>query len=298
MFKGSIVALVTPFTETGEVDYLSLKNLVDWYVSLDVDGIVCCGTTGEAPTLSYEEKISVFKTVIDVAHGKIPVIAGTGTYDTRKTVRMTLAAKDLGADGCLVIVPYYSRPTPEGCIAHYREVGKVGLPTIVYHHPGRTGIRLSAETLAEIGKIPSIVAIKEATGTINLTQEIRRLSSIPILSGDDSNAYDLMLEGAVGVISIVANVIPDEWKRFVHAFLEGDYNQAKQLNDCYSPLYQAMVLETNPQCVKYALNLLGKCGPYYRLPLLEPRLDTKQQIQDALTHLKLYKREELVYDNL
>ncbi len=146
MFKGSIVAIITPFTHEGEVDYEAFKELVDWHAAEGTHAIVCCGTTGEAPTLSSEEQMQIFKTAVDVSKKRVPIIAGTGTYDTRKTVEKTRKAKELGVDGCLVVVPYYSRPTPEGCIAHYTEVSKVGLPIIVYHHPGRTGVSLSAKS--------------------------------------------------------------------------------------------------------------------------------------------------------
>jgi 4-hydroxy-tetrahydrodipicolinate synthase len=286
MFKGSIVALVTPFTGEGEIDYPAFKKLVDWHAAEGTDAIVCCGTTGEAPTLSDEEQDTIFKTAIDVARKRVPIIAGTGTYDTRKTVEKTAKAKALGADGCLVVVPYYSRPTPEGCVAHYKEVSKVGLPTIVYHHPGRTGIWLSAEVLVEIAKLPSVVGIKEASGGLELITQIKRLSDVPVLSGDDTLAYTMMELGAAGVISIVANIIPRQWKEMIHAFLQGDQGgkkRAKELDTLYAPLCQAMVLETNPQCVKYAVSLLGRCTAHMRLPLLLPRETTRSAISIAIS---------------
>ncbi len=283
MFKGSIVALVTPFTQQGEVDYPALKKLVDWHAVEGTDAIVCCGTTGEAPTLSDEEQNTIFKTAIDVAKKRLPIIAGTGTYDTRKTVEKTAQAKALGADGCLVVVPYYSRPMPEGCVAHYKEVSKVGLPTIVYHHPGRTGIRLSAEVLVEIAELPSVMGIKEASGGLELIQQIKRVSDIPVLAGDDTLAYAMMELGAAGVISIVANIIPRQWKEMVQSFLQGDKKRAKELDTLYAPLSQAMILETNPQCVKYGVSLLGKCAPHMRLPLLSPMGTTRSAILSAFS---------------
>jgi len=289
MFKGSVAAIVTPFIQDGEIDFGAFKELVDWHAEQGTDAIVCCGTTGEAPTLSSEEQMQIFKTALDVSKKRVPIIAGTGTYDTRKTVETTRKAKELGADGCLVVVPYYTRPTPEGCIAHYTEVSTVGLPMIVYHHPGRTGVSLSAEVLAEIGKLSSVVAIKEASGGLELIQEIQQISDIPIFSGDDTIALAMMELGAVGVISIVANVIPKAWKEMVWSFLEGNIERARELNALYAPLAQAMVLETNPQCVKYALSLLGKCQPYLRLPLLEPRKANKLAILQALTEHALTK---------
>ena len=280
MLQGSIVALVTPFTHDLEVDYGKLAELIEWHVAEGTDGIVLCGTTGESPTLSEEEHAKIFRTAVGVAKGKIPLIAGTGTNDTRKTVERTEAAKGLGVDGCLVIVPYYSRPTPEGCLAHYKEVANVGLPTIVYHHPGRTGVRLSPEILQEICKIPHIVAIKESSGTLDIA---RHLDGITFFSGDDPLTLPMMELGAKGVISVVANLIPGKWKEMTQAFLQGDSAKAQEISTRYASLCEAMMLETNPQCVKYALSLMGKCLSTFRLPLIEPRASTKAQIQMALS---------------
>lgn len=289
MFRGSIVAVVTPFTSEGEVDYSSFKHLIDWHAVEGTDAIVCCGTTGETPTLTLEEQYNIFKIAIDVSHKRVPIIAGTGTYDTRKTVEATAHAKALGADGCLVVVPYYSRPTPEGCIAHYTEVSKVGLPMIVYHHPVRTGIRLSAQVLAAIARLPSVAAIKEASGGLELIQEIRQIVDIPIFSGDDTLTYAMLELGAAGGISIVANVIPGAWREMIQSYHQGHHARAKELDAYYAALCQSLVLETNPQCVKYALSLLGKCEPYMRLPLLQPREANKLAILQALTNVALKK---------
>jgi len=283
MFKGSVVAIITPFTVDGEVDFKAFKELIDWHALEGTHAIVCCGTTGEAPTLSTEEQMEIFKAAIDVSNKRVPIIAGTGTYDTRKTVEKTKKAKALGADGCLVVVPYYNRPTPEGCIAHYTEVSKVGLPTIIYHHPGRTGIKLSAQVLAEIAELPSMVAIKEASGGLELIEEIRKISDVPVFSGDDSLTYGMMERGAVGVISVVANVIPKAWKEMTENFLQGNRKASKELETLYATLVQSLGLETNPQCVKYAVSLLGKCQPNLRLPLLQPREATKLAILQAVT---------------
>ncbi len=291
MFRGSVVALITPFTAEGDVDFPAFCELIDWHANEGTDAIVCCGTTGEAPTLSCEEKDQIFKTAVEVSRGRVPIIAGTGTYDTRKTVAATARAKELGVEGCLVVVPYYNRPTPEGCIAHYQAINTVGLPTILYHHPGRTGVKLSAEVLAEISRLPSIVAIKEASGGLELMQEIQKLSDIPIFSGDDTLALAMMELGAVGVISIVANLIPRAWKEMIGSFLQGDFKRAQELNAFYAPLVEAMVLETNPQCVKCAASLLGKCQPQLRLPLVFPRSSTQQTIASALARTGLYDSE-------
>jgi 4-hydroxy-tetrahydrodipicolinate synthase len=283
MFKGSIVAIVTPFKDDGEIDDAAFKELVDWHAEQGTNAIVCCGSTGEAPTLSSEEQLKIFEIALDVSKKRVPIIAGTGTYDTRKTVERTRKAKELGADGCLVVVPYYNRPTPEGCIAHFMEISKVDLPMIVYYHPGRTGVRLSAEVLAEIAKLPSVVAIKDCSGGLELIQAIQQISTIPIFSGDDPLTLAMMELGAVGGISVVANVIPKAWSEMIQSALQGNKERARELNALYTPLFQAMELETNPQCIKYAVSLLGKCKPYLRLPLLEPRQANKLMILQALT---------------
>lgn len=276
MFRGSIVAVVTPFRNQGDVDFEAFKELIAWQTEAGTEGIVCCGTTGEAPTLSHEEKLKLFKTAVDVACGKTLIIAGTGTYNTAETVKETEAAKALGVDGCLVVVPYYNRPTPEGCFAHYAAVSKVGLPTIVYHHPGRTGVKLSAQVLADICTLPYMVAVKEASGGLDIIKELKPLTKAAILSGDDTLALSMLDLGAVGVVSIVANLIPSEWKQIVQG-------RDQLLYSRFAALVQAMVLETNPQCVKYALSLMGKCRPHLRLPLLEPRLATKEKIMEAVS---------------
>lgn len=287
MFRGSIVAIVTPFTPSLKVDFAALRELAEWHIQEGTDAIVCCGSTGEASTLTHEEQKEVTKTVVDVVKGRIPVIAGTGTNDTRMTVLKTREAQECGADGCLVIVPYYNRPTPEGCLIHFQEVAKIGLPMIVYHHPGRTGIKLSPKFLAQISKIPQVVCIKDSTGDVEYLMDFMRLTSTPLLSGDDTLTLPLISIGAVGVISIVANLIPRQWKEFVNAISAGDLLKARQLNDRLYPLAKSMCLEVNPQCVKYAMGVQGKCQPLLRLPLIEPQESTKQLLRSELEQLEL-----------
>ncbi len=282
MFKGSIVALVTPFTENDEIDVEALEALVDFHVEARTDGLICLGTTGEASTLTNEERRLVIETVLKRGKGKIPVIAGTGCNATKLSYERTIEAKALGVDGALIIVPYYNKPTEEGCVRHFEEVAKANLPLIAYHHPGRTGVHLSLETLGLIAKIPHVVAIKEASGDVDLAINLCGMTSKPILSGDDTLTLSLLLGGGSGVCSIVANVIPSLWKELVDAFARGDIEKAKHISDKYTPLCNALVIETNPQCVKYALSLMGKCSSKMRLPLLEPRDATKKLIKEAL----------------
>lgn len=284
--RGSVCALITPFNAQGDIDFEKLKKLVQWHIEAKTDALVLCGTTGEAPTLDDEEKLAIFRTAVQTAKGKIPLIAGTGTYDTRKTLLQTRRAKEIGVDACLVVFPYYSRPTPEGCFAHFELVAKVGLPVILYHHPGRCGIKMAPEVLAQMSHIPGVIGIKEATGDIEYGKQILGLTRTPLFAGDDHITLPLMQAGAIGVISVVANVIPAEWKQYIDIISQGKISKAQTVYQGLAPLVQSMTLETNPQCVKYAASLLGKSSPFMRLPLLEPRIPTKEKIAEAMKVLK------------
>lgn len=281
-WKGSFVALATPFTEKGEVDLEAIAGLIEWHIASETDGIVLCGTTGESPTVTHEEKLSIFKLGAEVAAGRIPIIAGTGSNDTRSAVSLTEEAQGCGVDGALVVVPYYNRPTPEGCLLHFAEVAKVGLPLIAYHHPGRTAVKLPVETLAEIASLPSVAAVKEGSCDLDYATELLSRTATPIFTGDDSLLLPFMSVGAIGVISIVANIIPQQWHHLTQLMLKGNAEEARALFFPIFPLVKSMVLETNPQCVKYALSLMGKCGAKMRLPLVEPKQATKELIEKEL----------------
>ncbi len=280
--SGSIVALVTPYTEEGDIDYLSMEQLIEWHIAEGTDAIVLCGTTGEAPALTQEEHLEIIRQGIYFAAGRIPIIAGTGSYNTVHSIFLTEQAQKMGAQASLVVLPYYNRPTPEGCFRHFQEMSKVGLPLIVYHHPGRTGIKLTVSALAKISEIPEVVAIKEASADINFFIDLIQVVEKPLFSGDDTLAIPCIASGGRGVISIVANVIPRLWKTLMTDLLAHRLEQGKALFRKIYPLVQAMVLETNPQCVKYALHLMGKSRSALRLPLLEPREETQQKIRSAL----------------
>lgn len=215
MWHGAWVPLITPFTSSFEIDYSTLRELVLWHIEQKVDGLLVCGTTGEAPTLTEEEHFTVVKTVAMAAKGKVPIIAGTGTYDTRKSVKLTESVAKLGIDGCLVVVPYYTRPTPEGCLAHYKEIAKVALPICLYHHPGRTGTNLSIEAMSELTAIPQIEAIKEASCDLNYVKDVINATRKPILSSDDAFIVPMIKLGAVGAFSMAANLIPEVIKQMV-----------------------------------------------------------------------------------
>ena len=282
MFSGSIVALVTPFTKEGEVDYAKIKELVEWHIAEGTNGIVPCGTTGESPTLSDEEQRNVIKTVVDVVNGRVPVIAGTGSYDTRHAVAMTEYAKECGADAALVISPYYNKPTQQGCIDHFSEVAKVGLPIVLYNHQGRTGTKLLPSTIATLSALPEVVAVKEACGDVGIVMDIKNESDITILSGDDNLTIPFIAVGAVGVISVIANVIPKAWANMVKEYCSGDKEEALREVYRYRHLCKAVVAENNPQGIKYAMKLCCLCDDAVRLPLIESSDNAKENIREAL----------------
>jgi len=282
MFKGSIPALITPFTPDGKVDFASFDALMHWHMDAKSDAIVLCGITGESPTLTPEEHHALITRGVEIAKGTIPIIAGTGCASTYLTKQLTENAKNAGADACLVIVPYCNRPTPEGCFQHFYHVAQVGCPLIVYHHPSRTNVKLPLSSLAEILSLPNVVGIKEGSGDLAYTMQLRQITRVPILCGDDILTLAMMGLGAQGVISIVANVIPEEWKTVCALLLKGDFEQGRILFHRYQSLIEAMIIETNPQCVKYALSLLQKCTSALRLPMVEPREETKRKIEQAV----------------
>lgn len=282
MFKGSIAALATPFTEQNEVDFRKLHELIEWHIDSSTDAIVLCGITGEAPTLSPEEHAKIFQEGVLAAKGRIPLIAGTGSNDSRIAMQLTQSAKRAGVDAALVILPYYNRPTPEGCYQHLQELSKINLPLIVYHHPGRIGYRLPVKELARIAKLPNIVAMKESSGDLDYTLELMQLIDTPIFAGDDSLVLPMMASGAVGVISIVANIIPRQWKILTTLLLADQIDEGREFFRRYYSLVKSMTLETNPQCVKYALGAMGKCSSRMRLPMIEPQEMTQQQILSEL----------------
>lgn len=285
MFKGSIVALVTPFDINNNVDEKALANLVEWHIKEQTDAIVCCGTTGEAPTLTDEEKARVIDVCVRVADKRCRIIAGTGTNSTSHSVHLTSVARKLGVDGCLAVVPYYNKPMPMGCIAHFNEIAKVGLPLIIYHHPGRTSIRLSGKVFKAFSEIENIVAIKESSCDLGVVEEIKKFCVLPILSGDDELTVQIMQLGGVGVISVVANILPSVWKKITTLCFDRNYKEAFSLLNKYKTLLKALSLETNPQGIKYCLSLMEKCRPNLRLPMIEPSFATKEVLSKHVNSL-------------
>ena len=269
MFSGSMVALVTPFKDGG-VDWQSLEGLIDFHLQNGTHGIVPCGTTGESATLSHKEHDEVIRAVIKAVNKKVPVIAGTGSNSTDEAVRLTREAEKSGADGALMISPYYNRPTQEGIYQHYKKVAsEVGIPIIVYNIPGRTGSKIEPETLARMAELKNVAGVKEATGSVDQAIDVIRLCGdrLAVYSGEDSLIFSLMALGGKGVISTVANVAPKETSQLASACLEGKWQMGRELQFKLMPLIRAVFLETNPIPLKTALALMGKCGGDLRLPL-------------------------------
>jgi 4-hydroxy-tetrahydrodipicolinate synthase len=267
MLQGSIVALVTPMTQSGEVDFAALENLVDWHLDQGTDAIVVAGSTGEAATLSSMERAEIIRHVSNHVQNQVAVIAGTGTNCTSSSCELTAEAKSFGADAALVVVPYYNKPTQEGLIAHYREVAKQGLPVILYNVPGRTACDLQVDTVKQLAADANIIGIKEASD-IKRIKEL--LNAVPkdfkVVSGDDANAVEAVAAGATGVISVAANIVPKQMKQLMDAALAGQ--PAQDLDKKLQPLYKALFVESNPIPVKWALADMSKIKQGIRLPLL------------------------------
>jgi 4-hydroxy-tetrahydrodipicolinate synthase len=289
MFKGSIVAIVTPFTN-GAVDTEKLRELVEFQIAGGTDAIVPCGTTGEASTLDYDEHMHVVKTVIEQVNKRVPVIAGTGSNSTQEAIELSEKAKAAGADGVLLVTPYYNKPTQEGLVRHYTAIADaVALPQILYNVPGRTGVNMLPETVARLAPHKNIVAIKEATGSLQQASEILALcgDKIDVLSGDDFITFPMMACGAKGVISVLANIMPKAVGDLTDAFYAGDLEKARQLHLHTLKIGNAMFIESNPVPVKTALGLMGKCSAEVRLPLCEMGAANKAKLAEIMKEYKL-----------
>ena len=271
--KGAMVALVTPFRD-GEVDWDALGRLIDRQLAGGIQGLIPCGTTGESPTLSHEEHDAVIECTLQGAGGKVPVIAGTGSNSTAEAVRLTGHAKDAGADACLIVNPYYNKPTQQGLYEHVAEIAKVGLPIVLYNIPGRSGIRLEIDTIVRMyDEIEQVVAVKEATGVVDNTSALAARSDITIVSGDDSLTLPICAAGGVGVISVLANILPAEIRALTDAAAAGDLKAATRQHLKLFSLFKACFVETNPIPIKAMLSMVGMIANELRLPLtpLSPR---------------------------
>lgn len=291
MFSGCYTALITPFKD-GEVDVERLRDLVDFQIANGTDGLVPCGSTGETATMTEKEDELVIGTVIEVAAGRVPVIAGTGSNDTRKAIQYTKVAQRLGANGALMVTPYYNKPTQEGLFQHFQAVAEAtDIPIVLYNVPGRTGSNVLPETVARLAEIKNIVGIKEASGNVEQISDIVRLCGpdFVVLSGDDALTLPILAVGGVGVISVVANILPGPVAELCRSFAQGDLKRAKELHHYLASLTKALFLETNPIPVKTAAGLLGMCSPELRLPLCPMSDSNLQKLKRVLADYGLLK---------
>lgn len=285
MIQGSMVALVTPMNADNSLDWASLHKLVDWHLEQGTHAIVAVGTTGESPTLNVDEHLAVIKKVVDQVNGRVPVIAGTGANSTSEAVEWTQAAKDLGADACLLVTPYYNKPTQEGLFLHHAHIAQaVAIPQFLYNVPGRTGVDMKPETVLRLAKVPNIIGIKEATGDLDRAKLLieQAPSDFAIISGDDATAVDLILLGGKGDISVTANVVPAAIARMCKLALAGNAEEARAINERLLPLHTAMFVESNPIPVKWAVEQLGLIQSGIRLPLTRLSEQYHQQVKTAM----------------
>lgn len=289
MFTGSLVAIVTPFRK-GKVDEQAFASLIEWQIASGTNGIVPCGTTGESATLSHEEHNRVIELTVEIVRRRVPVIAGTGSNSTEEAITLTRHAKQAGADGALLITPYYNKPTQEGLYRHYKAVAEaVDMPLVLYNIPGRTGVNMLPATIARLSAIHTIVGVKEGSGSVQQASDIVQMCGdrLTVLAGDDSLTLPMMAVGGKGVITVTANILPREMADLVKFFAEGNIAHARQIHFKLSPLFAALFYETNPIPVKEALGMMGKIDPELRLPLCPMAPDTREKLTRALKDMKL-----------
>lgn len=290
MIQGSMVALVTPMTPDNALDWPSLHKLVDWHLEQGTHAIAAVGTTGESATLNVEEHLEVIRRIVDQVHGRIPVIAGTGANSTDEAVELTAAAKEVGADACLLVTPYYNKPTQEGLFLHHEFIAKaVAIPQILYNVPGRTSVDMRPETVLRLAQIDNIIGIKEATGDLERARLLieQAPADFVVISGDDATAVDLMLLGGKGDISVTANVVPAAIAQMCELAIAGKAEEARAINDRLMPVHTAMFVESNPIPVKWALEQMGLIQSGIRLPLTRLSGQYHPQVKSALESLGL-----------
>lgn len=290
MLQGSLVAIATPMHADGGLDIQALRSLIDFHVQEGTDGIVIVGTTGESPTVDFDEHCLLIKTAIEQVAGRIPVIAGTGANSTSEAIYLTRKAKELGADACLLVAPYYNKPTQEGLYQHYKAVAEaVDIPQILYNVPGRTGCDISNETALRLAALPNIVGIKDATGSLERGTDLilRAPAGFSIYSGDDATGAALMLMGANGVISVTANVAPRLMQQMCKAALAGDAATTRSINAKLFALHQKLFVEANPIPVKWVLGEMGLIGPGIRLPLVPLSAQHHDTLRAAMSNASI-----------
>jgi 4-hydroxy-tetrahydrodipicolinate synthase len=285
MFEGSIVALITPF-KGGEVDYQALENLIEFHINNHTDAILVCGTTGESPTLTFEEHEKVIEEAVKIARGRIKIIAGTGANATHEAIELSTHAQRVGADACLLVAPYYNKPTQEGLYRHFKAIAEeVSIPIILYNIPSRTGVEIAPETIYRLVKEhENIIGSKESTPNMDRISELKRLlgDNLTILSGDDSLTLPMMALGAKGVISVANNIMPREVKQMVDRSLKGDFKKAREMHYYLYELFKVLFIETNPIPVKTACWALGMCEKEFRLPMCEMKPENERKLIGVL----------------
>jgi len=289
MFHGALTAIITPFRD-GAVDEAALRELIEWQIQSGIDGLVPCGSTGESATLSQVEHERVIKITIEQTRKRVPVVAGTGSNSTAEAIRLTASAREMGADGALLISPYYNKPTQDGIYKHYKMVAaSVDLPIFAYNIPGRTGSNIAPETFARLAEVKNIIGVKEASGSTEQTSDILRLTNgkFTVLSGDDALTVPLMAIGAKGVIATIGNAMPREIHELAAAGLAGDFERARQLHYKMLPLMRTLFIETNPICIKQALAFMGKCCNELRLPLVPMTPPAAEKLKAVMKELRL-----------
>lgn len=291
MKPGSLVALVTPMTPSGDLDLDSLRGLLRWHVEAGTDGMVALGTTGESSVLTFDERARVLDVCVEELKGKMPLMVGTGTIDADAVIKMNQQALDAGADSCLVVTPYYTKPTQRGLVEWFTKVADaVDLPLLLYNVPGRTAVDMRPETVAQLARHPRIFGIKEATGELERVEQLRRLirdDDFMLFSGEDSNAHDFTLRGGDGVISVLSNVVPAEQARVFKAALTGKHDEAQELHEPLALLAKRLFLQANPIPVKYAVASLGRMASAQRLPLTELDPEFQPVLLDAMADVGL-----------
>ena len=292
MFKGSNVALITPFKDN-TLDEENYIKLINFHLKNGTNGLVPAGTTGESPTLNHREHEKVIEICIKESNGKLPVIAGTGSNSTEEAISLTKHAEKAGADGALVVTPYYNKPTQEGLYQHYKAINdNTNLPIIIYNIPGRCVIDMSVDTMARLFELKNIAGVKDATGDPDrIDQTIKRLGPEFIqLTGEDGFAFEFNKRGGVGIISVTANIAPklcSDFQRYSQSKSENELKEAEKIDQMLQPLHKSLFLESNPAPVKYAAKLLGLCDDEIRLPLVKIKKETQEEVQKALKHAKL-----------
>ena len=290
MFKGSIVAIVTPF-KNGKIDETSLRNLVNWHIDEGTHGIVPVGTTGESPTLDHNEHREVVEIVIDQVNNRVPVIAGAGSNSTSEAISLLMHAESVGADAALIVTPYYNKPTQEGLYEHFKAIDKasMGIPIMIYNIPPRSIVDMSIEVMGKLSNLENIIGVKDATSDLSRVEKQKKQCKDGFLqfSGEDITAFEFMKNGGNGCISVTANVLPKLCSDFQNLCLEGNYDEALKIHKKLEPMHNALFIETSPSPVKYVLSKMGRIEDELRLPLVSIRQETKEILDKVISDLDL-----------